>query len=111
MKKSHGDTTLYTRSVLITFGGLLLMLPVWIWVKQGDRSHTWPLFAWILFFCLPIAGVGCLIFGIFASDKKIDSSFYIAPRGSGLGGLAIAILAYPLYIILRDIKRKKTLHK
>ena len=111
MKKSRGDTVLYTRSVLLTFGGLLLALPVWIWVKQGDRSHNWPLFAWILFFCLPVAGACCMVFGIFASDQKLDSSTCTVPRGSGLAGLAIMILAYPLYIILKHNKRKKALHK
>jgi uncharacterized membrane protein len=89
------------------------MLPVWIWTKQGDRSHNWPLFAWILFFCLPIAGVFCMIFGVFASDQRLDSSNsnYFVPRGSGLAGLAIALLAYPLYIVLKSIKHKKTSHK
>jgi hypothetical protein len=89
------------------------MLPVLIWVKQGDRAHSWPLFAWILFCCFPIAGVCFLIFGAYASDQKLDSSNsnYFVPRGSGLAGLVIALLAYPLYIVLRGIKRKKALHK
>jgi len=60
-----------------------------------------------------MAGVCFLIFGVYVSDQRLDSSNsnYFVPRGSGLAGLAIALLAYPLYIVLRNIKRKKTSHK
>jgi hypothetical protein len=94
-KKPRGDS-LYNRSFFLNLGGLLLTLPILIWFKQGDQSHSWPLFAWILFFCLPIVGGLMLVFGIIASDRKIDSSIYIVPTGSGL---TVAILAFPLYFI------------
>jgi hypothetical protein len=65
MKKLRGDT-LYTRSFILTLGGLLLVLPVWIWMARGRQSNSWPLFAWGLFFSLPIAGICSLIFGAIA---------------------------------------------
>jgi len=106
-KKPCGDT-LYNRSFFLTFGGLMLTLPVWIWVAQGRQSGSWPVFAWILFFCMPIVGACFLLFGIIASDQKIDSSIYIVPTRNGL---IMAILALPLYCILKTIRRKRPLHK
>jgi hypothetical protein len=103
MSKKHSKDPLFYRSFHLTAGGLFLLLPVWIWVAQGDRSGDWPLFAWLLYFCLPIIGVGFLAFGIIASDQKI-ASIRIAATDSGI---VMAILAFPLYSILRAIKRKK----
>ena len=106
-RKSRGDS-LYNRSCFLTLGGLLLALPILIWIKQGERSHGWPLFAWILFFCLPVAGGLVFAFGIIASDRKIDSTIFIPPTGSGF---IMAIMAFPVYFILKTLRRKKTLHK
>ena len=85
-----------------------MILPILIWIKQGDRSHSWPLFAWLLFFCLPIVGGLVLAFGIIASDKKIDSSICIPPTGHGI---IMAIMVFPVYFILKGLRRKKTQHK
>ena len=94
---------LFYRSFHLTLGGLLLILPVLIWTSQGSRSGSWPLFAWILFYCLPVLGIGVLAFGIFASDQKIDSLRIAATANS----FVIAILAVPLYLVLSSIRRKK----
>jgi len=103
MNKPRGDT-LYNRSFFLTLGGLLLALPVWVWVAQGHQSGSWPIFAWILLFCLPILGAGILAFAIFASNRKIDSTIFTPPTW---GGLIMAILAFPLYFILRRFRQKK----
>jgi hypothetical protein len=79
-------------------------LPVLIWVKQGNRASGWPFFAWILFFSLPMFGILVLIFGVAASDSKIDSKIYIPASG---GGLFMAILTFPVFLILKKFKRKK----
>ncbi|HSY19328.1 MAG TPA: hypothetical protein VK815_13375 [Candidatus Acidoferrales bacterium] len=101
---------LFYRSFHLTVGGMGLLLPVLIWASQGSQSGSWPQFAWILFFCLPIAGIGFLLFGIFASDQKI-ASMRIAAFDSTI---LIAILAVPLYVVLSGIQRKRRerlLHK
>jgi hypothetical protein len=102
--KPRGNT-LYNRASFITLGGGLLLLPILIWAKQGERSHSWPLFAWILFFCLPIFGLISLIFGITASDDKIDSRAYIPPTPNGL---IMAILVLPVYFVMKGFKRKSS---
>jgi len=94
---------LFYRSFHLTLGGLLLILPMLIWTSQGSQSGSWPLFAWILFFCLPVIGAGLLTFGIMASDKKIDSIHIVAMPSS----FFIAILAVPLYLVLSGIQRKR----
>jgi hypothetical protein len=94
---------LFYRSFHLTSGGLLLVLPVLIWRSQGSQSGSWPLFAWILFFCLPMAAIGLLLFGIIASDEKI-ASIRIAAFDTTI---FVAILAVPLYLVLRAIQRKK----
>jgi hypothetical protein len=103
MSKDHSKPPLFYRSFHLTLGGLLLILPVLIWIAQGNESGSWPRFAWILFFFLPIAGACFLVFGIIASDKKIDSIHIVAIPSN----LFIAILAVPLYLVLRGIQRKK----
>jgi hypothetical protein len=50
-----------------------------------------------------MAGIGLLLFGIIASDKKI-ASIRIAAFDSTV---FLAVLAVPLYLILRAIQRKK----
>jgi len=103
-KKARGNT-LYNRSCFLTLGGLLLTLPILILVNQGDRSHSWPLYAWIIFVCLPIVGGLVLAFGIIASDKKIDSTISIPPTRSGV---ILGIMAFPVYFILKRLRRKST---
>jgi hypothetical protein len=98
--------TLFYRSFHLTVGGLLLILPVLIWTSQGSQSGSWPMFAWILFFCLPVVGVGLLAFGIIASDERIDSIHIVAMPSS----FFIAILAVPLYLVLSGFQRKKRQH-
>ena len=94
---------LFYRSFHLTLGGLLLILPVLIWISQGSQSGSWPHFAWILFFCLPVIGANLLAFGIFASDERIDSIHIVATGSS----IFMAILAVPLYLVLSGIQRKK----
>ena len=94
---------IYYRSFHLTLGSLLLILPVLIWASQGSQSGSWPLFAWILFFCLPVVGAGLLTFGIMASDKWIDSIHIVTMPSS----FFVAILAVPLYFVLSGIQRKK----
>ena len=94
---------LFYRSFHLTVGGLFLILPVLIWISQGSQSGSWPRFAWILFFCLPIIGIGFLAFGIFASDQKIDSIRIVAFDST----ILLAILTVPLYLVLKGIQRKQ----
>jgi hypothetical protein len=54
-------------------------------------------------FLMPIAGACFLLFGIFASDKKINSTRIVAIPNNYL----VAILAVPLYLILKGIRRRK----
>jgi hypothetical protein len=103
MSKKRSKPPLFYRSFHLTLGGLLLILPALIWISQGSQSSRWPLFAWILFFCLPVLGAGLLAFGIIASDKKMDSIHIVASPSN----LFIAIMAVPLYLVLSGIKRKK----
>jgi hypothetical protein len=110
MSKAHKQDPLFYRSFHLTLGGLMLILPVLIWTSQGSQSGSWPHFAWILFYCLPIAGIGFLAFGIFASDKRMNSIHIVAIPSN----ILLAILAVPLYIVLRGIQRRKrdrSLHK
>ena len=81
----------------------MLILPVLIWTTQGHESDSWPLYAWIMFFCLPIVGAGFLVFGIIASDGKIASIRIVAFDST----ILLAILAVPLYLVLKGIQRKK----
>ena len=102
MSKKH-QPPLFYRSFHLTLGSLLLILPVLIWTSQGSQSGSWPLFAWILFCCLPVVGAGRLTFGIMASDKRINSIHIVAMPSS----FFIALLAVPLYLVLSGIQRKK----
>jgi hypothetical protein len=103
MSKEHEKDALLYRSFHLTAGGLFLVLPVWIWLAQGSRSGSWPLFAWILFFILPILGAGFLLFGIIASDRKVASIGIVATPSN----LVLATIAFPLYFLLRGIRRKR----
>jgi hypothetical protein len=104
MKAPNGSKPpLFYRSFHLTLGGLLLILPVLIWIAQGSQSGSWPRFAWIPFFFLPIAGACFLVFGIIASDKKIDTIHIVAIPSN----FFIAILAVPLYLVLKGIQHKK----
>jgi uncharacterized membrane protein len=110
MSKEHKRDALFYRSFHLSFGGLLLILPALIWIAQGHQSGSWPLFAWVLFFCLPVFGIAFLIFGIVASNEKIGSIRIVATSSS----IFMAILAVPLYLVLRSIRRKKrqqSMHK
>jgi hypothetical protein len=101
--KKQNKEPLFYRSFHLTVGGYFLILPVLIWIAQGSQSAGWPLFAWVLFFCLPIIGAGFLVFGIMASDQKIASIRIVAINST----IIMAILAVPLYLILKGIQRKK----
>jgi uncharacterized membrane protein len=103
MSKKHSKPPLFYRSFHLTLGGLLLILPILIWMAQGNQSGSWPRFSWILLFSLPIAGACFLVFGIIASDKKIDAIHRVAIPSN----FFIAILAVPLYLALSGIQRKK----
>ncbi len=106
MPRQHPRNPLFYRAFHLTAGALLLSLPVWIWLAQGRQSSAWPWFAWILFFCLPVLGATFLVFGIVASDRKI-TSFRIAATDNTL---ILAILALPLYLILKRFRRKTRRH-
>ena len=103
MSKQHEKDALLCRSFHLTVGGLFLVLPVWIWLAQGNRSGNWPLFAWILFFSLPFIGAGFVVFGIVASDRKVSSIGIVATPSS----ILIATIAVPLYFILKAIRVKR----
>jgi len=103
MPKKHSKPPLFYRSFHLTFGGLMLILPVLIWASQGSQSGSWPQYAWIMFYCLPIVGIGFLAFGILASDQKIASIRIVAFDST----ILLAILAVPLYLVLKGIQRKK----
>jgi len=98
----HRDPLFY-RSFYLTVGGLFLILPIWIWLSQGDRSGGWPLFAWILFYCLPVIGLALLIFGIAATDRRIVSMRIVATGGA----IIISALSIPFYLIFKACKREK----
>jgi hypothetical protein len=101
---------LFYRSFHLTLGGFTLILPVFIWIREGSHSSTWPLHAWILLFVLFIGGAYFFLFGILVSDQKIDATRIAATPNNFL----IAILATPLYLVLKGIQRKKhevLLHK
>ena len=106
MSKNHKPPLFY-RSFYLTLGGIALILPVFIWITDGRHSSTWPLKAWIILFVLLIAGACFLLFGIFASDQKIDSTRIVAIPDNFI----VAILAVPLYLVLRGIQRKKQEHR
>jgi ABC-type arginine/histidine transport system permease subunit len=101
--KKNLDGISYKRSFHLTVAGFLLTLPVWIWVKQGNRSNTWPVYAWILFFGVPLIGLLLLIFGITASEKKIASINLPFSRG----GLVFRLVSMPVWLILSAFKRRK----
>jgi hypothetical protein len=103
MSKKQEKEPLFYRSIHLTGGGLFLVLPVLIWAAQGSESSAWPLYAWILYFCLPIIGVGWLAFGILASDTKINS----IRIGATPNNFVMAILAVPLYLVLKGIRQRK----
>ena len=80
-----------------------MILPVFIWLTDGRHSSTWPLKAWILLFVLFIGGACIFLFGALASDRKIESTHIVATKGN----LLVAVLATPLYLVLRSMQRKK----
>ena len=100
--KNHKPPLFY-RSFHLTLGGVGLILPVFIWIMDGRHSSTWPLKAWILLFFLFIGGACIFLFGALASDQKIESTHVVATRGN----LLMAVLATPLYLVLRGMQSKK----
>ena len=94
---------LFYRSFHLTLGGIAMILPVFIWVTDGRNSSTWPTRAWVILSVLLIGGVCFFLFGVLASDQKIESTRIVATEGN----LLIAVLATPLYLILRGMQRKK----
>jgi hypothetical protein len=94
---------LFYRSFHLTLGGIALLLPVFIWITDGSHSSSWPTKAWVILSVLLIAGVCIFLFGLLASDKRIDSTHIVAIPDTFL----VAILAVPLYLVLRGIQRKK----
>ena len=109
MSKKHKPPLFY-RSFHLTLGSFALILPVFIWITDGRNSGRWPLHAWILLFLLFIGGACFFLFGILASDKRIESTGVATTSDN----LLMAILATPLYLALKAIQRKKheqSLHK
>jgi hypothetical protein len=102
MSKKHKPPLFY-RSFHLTLGGFAMILPVFIWFTDGRNSGTWPLHAWILLFVLLIGGASIFLFGVLASDQKIESTRIVATEGN----LLMAVLATPLYLVLRGMQRKK----
>jgi hypothetical protein len=100
--KNHKPPLFY-RSFHLTLGGFALILPVFIWITDGSNFSTWPFHAWILFFVLFIGGASIFLFGVLASDQKIESTHVVATRGN----LLMAVLATPLYLVLRGMQSKK----
>jgi len=98
---------LFYRSFFLTVGGIGLLLPAFIWITDGRHFHTWPLRAWVILSVLLIGGVCFSLFGLLASDEKIASTRIVAIPDNFL----VAILAVPLYLILRGIQRKKHEHE
>jgi hypothetical protein len=94
---------LFYRSFHLTLGGAALILPIFIWITDHKNSGNWPLRAWILLFVLFIGGLCIFLFGILASDEKIHSRRIAATSDNFL----VAILAFPLYLVLKAIRRKK----
>jgi hypothetical protein len=87
-----------------------MLLPVFIWVMDGKNSSTWPTRAWVILSVLLVGGVCFFLFGVLASDQKVESARIVATEGN----LLMAVLATPLYLVLRGTQRKKreqSLHK
>jgi hypothetical protein len=80
-----------------------MLLPVFIWVADGKNSSTWPTRAWVILSVLLVGGVCFFLFGVLASDQKIESTRIVATEGN----LLMAVLATPLYLFLRGMQRKK----
>ncbi len=80
-----------------------MLLPVFIWVTDGKTSSTWPTRAWVILSVLLVGGVCFFLFGVLASNQKIESTRIVATEGN----LLMAVLATPLYVVLRGIQRRK----
>jgi peptidoglycan/LPS O-acetylase OafA/YrhL len=102
MSNKH-QPPLFYRSFHLTLGGFALILPVFIWIMEGGHSDSWPVKAWILLFVLFIGGACIFLFGVLASDQKIESTRIVATNGN----LLVAVLATPMYLVLRGMQRKK----
>jgi len=102
MSKNHKPPLFY-RSFHLTLGGFALILPVFIWITDGSNFSTWPFHALILLFVLFIGGASIFLFGVLASDQKIESTRI----GATDVNLLVAALATPLYLVLRGMQRKK----
>ena len=80
-----------------------MLLPAFIWVTDGKNSSTWPTRAWVILSVLLGGGVCFFLFGVLASDQKIESTRIVATEGN----LLMAVLATPLYLVLRGMQRRK----
>jgi hypothetical protein len=94
---------LFYRSFHLTLGGIALLLTVFIWIKEGGNYHTWPLRGWVILAVLLFGGAYFFVFGLLASDQKIESTRIVATEGN----LLMAVLATPLYLVMRCMQRKK----
>jgi hypothetical protein len=102
MSNKHKPPLFY-RSFHLTIGAVGLLLPVFIWIADGRHSGSWPIRAWIIFIFPPLLGSYFFLFGLFASDEKINSKRIAAVPDNFL----VAILAVPLYLVLSGFQRKK----
>jgi hypothetical protein len=107
MHKQTNRPISFRRSFLFSLAIYTFVLPPIIWIAQGNRSATWPLRAWVIFFSLPFAAIGLFAFGLFASEERIERAVRIPPSGGGLFGLFFTILAAPVYYILRARAERK----
>ncbi len=93
----------YGRAFLLTLGLAMPGLMGVVWIAQGDRSDSWPAFAWALFVGMILAGVFFCAFALLASNRSIKR--WADSSSTHPGEIVVAILAAPVYWIGKQLQK------
>ncbi|GHC43810.1 hypothetical protein [Roseibacillus persicicus] len=95
------------RCFLITIGAIFLAVPGFALAWQGKEIEGWPLWTVILLTVLALVGLGIFAIGVLGDKKAAEQWARHCSRGGSLGGsVLIAIVAIPLFYLLKAFERK-----
>jgi hypothetical protein len=83
---------------------LFIGVSVFAWVKDGNASAEWPMWAHLVLAAMVVLGASLIGVGLFADDHRAEKWANDA-SSAGLGILVVMVIAFPIYLFLSFLKR------